>query len=436
MKSTTRYTLIAISFVVFLVIAPLLIFYVSGRQVNLGGESNGPTGILDAKTNPSGADLFLDGTEHSSTPSIARFLKQGEYVVTLSKEGYYDWTKRLPIEASKVTYAQEGVTEIQLIKKSEPQILVPEGVSSFAIVKDVLWYTRGSVLYRAPINDLSKSTSITLDFKPATLELLRDRNHLFLGNGNVINTDTYIITKLPLMVSVPNAQNKIAVTGNGMFIFTDGKYLYSLDPNTKGTTRLLNQSVSGFTMVGSTGYFIEHTSPLKGRITSAIWDGTAFHDFQPLIPDTNLSPDADNELYITDNKELFCLCPKFYRVGQTLDQVATDAVNVRLDMQTNELSYRTAGNELWFYNFLTSQPQIVTRGNLDADTNFIVRSSIGYAFLGNALGLQAIELDNRDRQNRYQLLTGKQVWKIGFTDNQKSVIALQDGALMLVDIRN
>ncbi len=437
MKTTTRYTLLAVFFVLFVIIAPLLIFYVSGRRVNFTGEDTAATGILDAKSNPSSAKLLIDGKEHSSTPSIARFLNRGEYVVTLTKDGYYDWTKRLPIEAGKVTYAQEGVTEVQLIKKSDPENIISGGVNAFTLVGDTVWFVKDNSVVQTPLDDTAKQTVTKLNFKPTSITLLRDKHHLFLGSNTVINTNDNSIVKIPLNVQGTEQPDNIAVTPNNVFVYTNGDFLDAYYPDTGQVTRLVANSVSAFTMLGNTGYFLEHPTPYAAKISSAYWDGNAFRDFQPLIESTRLlGSGIYNYLYITDNKELFCDCGSMYRVGQTLEPLTSDVITAHLDLQTNELSYQTVGNELWFYNFLSSRPQLITRGYLDTNTSFLVRSSIGYAFIGNTLGLQLIELDNRDKPNRYQLLTDKQVWEVALSTNQKTIVALQDGSLIKIDIRN
>ena len=116
MKKSSRYLLISFGIIIFFVIAPLLVLYVSGTRVNLDDRDTSSTGILDVKSEPSNAQVFINNDERSSTPATIRFLTQGEYVVTIKKDGYRDWTKRLAIESGEVRFAQEGVDVVQLIK--------------------------------------------------------------------------------------------------------------------------------------------------------------------------------------------------------------------------------------------------------------------------------------------------------------------------------
>ena len=429
MKRTTRYTLIALGIVTFLVLAPLLIFYVSGRTLNPGEEDSSLTGILDAKSNPSGASLLIDGKEHSTTPSIARFLSQGEYVVTLTKDGFYDWSKRLPIEASKVTYAQEGDDEVQLIKKSEPKVLVPSGVSSFVLDRDVLWYAQGNSVVSAPLSEPSNQMVIPLHFKPSELVLLRNRTHIYLGNNSLLNIANRTVVAIVPERGQPIDPGSLAVTPNGIILYSQGNYLYSFNPISQKSNVLSAQTLA-FTLLDNTGYFLE-----PDRITLAYWNGSAFQDSQAFLTGINTKL-GSNRLYITNNKELFCHCwGDLYRVGNSMDLAASGVTRVKHDLATNELSFSTA-SELWFYNFLTAKPQLLTRSGANPASYFLIRSSLGYGLVGNEAGFNLIEIDARDRQNHYQILSDAQVWQIGVSENQKTVVALQDGSLKSIEIRN
>jgi hypothetical protein len=425
MKKSTRYSLIAIGFVVFFVLAPLIIFYVSGTTID-SGETNS-TGILDAKTNPSGAQVFLDNQKRSETPAIERFLNQGEYEVTLRKDGYFDWTKHLPIEAGQVTYAQEGVSEVQLVKKSEPKILVPSGVTSFALVGDQIWFARGNSIVHAPAQDPAEQTALPLNFAPREVTQLRDKTHLALFGDKgsaLLNTQTRAITPLPFSFSPGDG-----AVQNNVLLVNIGSILRAYDLTT-GTETILRQDILAFTMLGSTAYFLD----TSGTISTAVWDGVTIKDSRPVLSGLTL-PNSNSQLIITDRKELFLKDGNkiLYRVNQSLETVTSGVEIAHLDLHSNELTVRTA-SELGFYNFLTGRLQLLTRST-EPVTDLLIRSSIGWAMVANKTGLNLVEIDTRDRQNHYQLLSGP-VWQLAITDNQKTILALQDGALALIDFRN
>ena len=428
MKRTTRYSLIVFGIFVFLVMAPLLILYVSGTTFNFDGTGASATGIFDAKSNPSNAQVLIDGEEHSNTPAIARFLNQGEYVFTLKKDGYYDWTKRLPIESSQVTYAQVGVEEISLIKKSTPTTLIAEGVSSFVLVGNEIWFARGNSIIHAPASNPANQVAIPLGFTPRSVHLLRDKNHLFLS-GETNNAIVEINKETAWQIDFSFNPNEAVVINQNLLVNIGTIFrTYNL-PTAKET--ILRNDVLGFTMIDNTAYFVDAT----GTISTEVWNGSDFQDTQIVTIDQPISL-GKAQLIITDRKELFIIdhTKSLYRVNQKLELIAGQVETATLDFITNELAIRTS-SELLFYNFLTNKTQLLTRSSLPV-TNFLIRSNIGYGFVASQTGLEAIEIDSRDKQNRYQLLSDSPVWQISLTDNQKTIIALQDGSLVAIDIRN
>lgn len=431
MKSTTRYSLIAFGFFVFIILAPLIVLYVSGTKFDLGSRDASVTGIFDAKTNPSNATLFIDEKEHSKTPAIARFLNQGEYVFTLKKDGYYDWSKRLPLEGGQVTYAQVGVSNIHLIKKTEPFIIEEADVSSFKLVNDNIWYTQGNDLVYAYINDPAKKNFIkNIATGPLTLTELRNKKHLLVNGAQesvLVNMSSLAVTTLPFKVE-QTSELQMASDNTAIYISGGRFYSYSIPAQ---TSVVLRADIKAFTIIGNVAYFVKN----NGEISSAIWNGATFIDEQVLIADVTLASDLV-EIQITDRKELFLKNggSGLYRVGQTLELVAPQVEVMELDLGTNELTFVSSG-ELWFYNFLANRAQLLTR-TTSATNAFIIHSSIGYGFVAKSDGLEAIEIDTRDQQNRYQLLKDKPVWQIDMTNNQKTIVALQDGSLVMIEVRN
>lgn len=431
MKKSSRYLLIGLGFAVFFILAPLLILYVSGTTVNLGDGAANSTGILDAKSEPSSATVYINDEEKGTTPATIRFLTQGEYLVKLTKNGYYDWAKRLPIESGQVMFTQEGVEVVQLIKKAEAIIIEQSGVSNFLLVDNTIWYVKGTDIVYASVTDPAKKTVIAnVLSKPSTLFLLRDRNHILIPTDTesiLINANSKAITKLPIKVS---HEWQVQIPSEDIAIYQSGSKIYSYNLIAKNTVELATE-VRAMTMLGTTVYLAR----TNGTVSSSIWNGTSFTDEQIITSGVPVN-ESNVSLIITDRKELFLNngTNGFYRVGPELTSIVSHVDKAQLDPITNELTLQISG-ELWFYNFLTNKPQLLTRSTEQVNS-FIIRSSIGYGFIGNSLGLEIIEVDTRDKQNRYQILSGKQVYQLAITENQKTALALQDGALKMIEIRD
>lgn len=84
----------------------LVVLYGKGYRFGLGEgkiEFNG-TGLLVAKSIPDGAQVFVDGKLRTATDNTIN-IAQGEYEVKITKEGYFEWSKRVKIQTEVVTKA-------------------------------------------------------------------------------------------------------------------------------------------------------------------------------------------------------------------------------------------------------------------------------------------------------------------------------------------
>lgn len=433
MKKSSRYLLLGFVILVFFVFAPLLVLYVSGTRLNLTDRDTSFTGILDIKSEPSGSSVSLDNEDKGSTPAIVRFLNQGEYLVKISRDGYFDWSKRLPVESGKVTYAQVGVTAVQLIKKPEPIVIAPRGVSSFVLINNNVWFASGNSIVKASLNDPPNQIVIPLPFAPTSTKLLRDKKHILVQANQTLIIDTDTNKVLPNPPGDSFDQDTAIISSTQIIYHTSQGAVKLFNPVTNAV-QTLRSNVIGFTMLGNTAYFIDQgPSPaIKSAITTAVWNGSQFSDVQLIVSDAGI---AGGNLLITDSKELFCLCDrKLYRIGQSAELLNSDVVSAKLDLMTNELSFITS-SETWFYNFLDNKPQLLTRSTTQTN-DFLIRSNIGYGFVANSLGLEAVEIDTRDKQNRYELLKDRPVYQLEMTADEKTAVALQDGALVMTKIRD
>lgn len=434
MKATTRYSIILIGLITFILVAPFLIFYVSGIKINLQKRNAVQTGIFDAKSNPSGILLKVNGAEQGKTPATVRFLTPGEYEFALQKDGYFDWKKRLAIKPDGVTFAQVGVDEVQLIKKSSPIIIVQSGVKTFQLINDVIWYAKGNQISSRTVTGSEMSQTLSLPTTETVLSLstLRDKKTLFVRTQHqsfLIDTSNPSLISIPSDIELP--QN-IAVTPDGKIILLQQNNLVVFDPIKKLTTAL-QPNILAFTILGQTAYLVT----TDRNLVSAIWNGQNLVDEQSIANfNINIPNPKTVSLIITDRKELFLNLASggLYKIGQNLDTVSPRVDSVNFELSTNELTFTTSG-ELWFYNFLTNQAQLLTRSTINTNS-FIIHSNIGYGFVGNQNGLDAIEIDTRDEQNRYSLIKNLPVWQTAMTANQKILIALQGDALVYIAIRN
>ncbi|MBD3281428.1 PEGA domain-containing protein [Candidatus Uhrbacteria bacterium] len=94
--------------IIFLVFAPILVFYTAGYRWNPKKGMVEKNGTLILDSTPRGADIYLNGqTIDDKTPATLQNVAPGTYDIRLSKSGYHDWKKTLNIIQERVTFANE-----------------------------------------------------------------------------------------------------------------------------------------------------------------------------------------------------------------------------------------------------------------------------------------------------------------------------------------
>lgn len=161
--------IIYLSFIgIFLVSAPLIILYTMGYRYDLAKGRVQKTGIIRITSVPRGADIFLNGAKYdlSQTPAKIEKLLPGDYEIKLSKNGYYEWQKKLPVYENGTTFAEKVI----LWKKSDKIILATTSASSWLTAPD-----NNSVAFvsnRNIVNHLNISSGIFGELSGGDLEII------------------------------------------------------------------------------------------------------------------------------------------------------------------------------------------------------------------------------------------------------------------------
>ncbi len=84
--------------------AATIIAYGRGYRFDFGSNNVRPTGLMSATSQPVGAQVFIDGKLKAATDTSFN-IDPGWYTVTIAKEGYQSWEKRLRVQGEVVTRA-------------------------------------------------------------------------------------------------------------------------------------------------------------------------------------------------------------------------------------------------------------------------------------------------------------------------------------------
>jgi len=85
----------------------ITIAYAYGYRISFDEREIEKTGVLDVQTDPTNGQLYIEGELEGRTPKTVGSLPEGSYNISVEKDGYVTWNKKVDIKAelSTPTYA-------------------------------------------------------------------------------------------------------------------------------------------------------------------------------------------------------------------------------------------------------------------------------------------------------------------------------------------
>jgi hypothetical protein len=429
MDPRSRYLLIAIFFIIFLVMAPLIVLYISGKKLPFTDNSFHDTGILDVKSVPSGATVFLNGKKIGETPYTIRFISQGWHNVEVRADGFRPWTKDLFVETGRVTYAGSVSDTVLLLPDTTPEQFATQVTTAIAHRNQIIYVSENKTIH---IYDLDRKEEVRVALPNVRITELQasNQNNFFFAKTDtniwtILNVATLSLTNLPAQLA--SAEQLEFGDNNTVFGLTNHQLLMSQNG---GTPKLLLENVNGFTYKDNLLYIA--TGGKNAELATYYLSGPELKKQLVLISEG--IPHTDNiKLFLTNQKELFLLSnDSLFRVNQQLELLKNSVRGVELESAKQRLTFFTP-TEIFFYNFSSAQTELLSRST-NQISGAVVLPTTGYGFITGNFGSEAIEIDNRGNQNRYELFSGQAVNKLMISVDERRLVILTEGQLYSITI--
>lgn len=188
--------------IIFLIFAPILVFYTAGYRWNpkKGVVERNGTVIVDTK--PTGADIYLNRQKsEAKTPATLQNTAPGTYLIQLEKEGYHPWKKTLSVLPEMVTFANkiilwpvmepEKIEDSQITKLfSSPDNTVIAGFKRRTEnEQEIFVYEKGAT---------TKTLRINSDIKPLSASWNQDATAAIVRGYASDTMMTWLMTLSPL----------------------------------------------------------------------------------------------------------------------------------------------------------------------------------------------------------------------------------------------
>lgn len=429
MKRRTRYSLIAIGFAFFLITAPLFVLYLSGIKYDFDENRYVKTGILVANTEPEDVKIYVDDVLSGTSPDRVKFISPGEHDISLRKDGYFNWSKRLDLKSGKVTWVAGTIPYVTLLKHDPKTATWASNVTDFDFYQDGLVYLNSDKIIIAPDPE-TDTNIIPLPISATSFILSPNRNTaLIYGEG---------ITRLILDLDTKKLSNITSlITPYTELQFSDANELFALNTQTgtlsiidfvNNTQQTIANDITGVTTIETIIYALRKTPTGNELITfSRHGDSTTARVL------TQTPAFTTSQIIVTKQKEVFILGDgTAYAVGTELNKLAEGLTNWHYNSDDNSILL-VSPSELHRYTVGLGL-ELISRSTTAYDAPFL-SNAIGYAFYGQDGYLQALELDRRDHQNNYRLKPATQITKILSKDAIKKLFVLSDGKIEELQIR-
>lgn len=429
MKKRTRYSLLLVGFIFFLIVAPLIVFYATGVSYDFQNGRPVKTGILVANTDPSNASIYLDGKLAGTSPLKERFISPGEHLVSIQKDGYFPWEKRLEIKPGKVTWITSEIENVILLKQNPKENVIAQNVLDFAFAGNNLFYlSPGSIAVVDGENfDESKITSVPKDLtqilpSPDGTKVLIygvGGKFLFDSNSHKITDITQLITEGALNL----------FTNNNELLILESRKLSNLDWD-NGTKTLITEQALAFTSSDNGIYLLK----LDGDKYNLIYLPRLNDISRSQILQTGIPNFKSAELLVTEKKEVYIKGDNIvYKVNEELTKITENVEKWQYHPENNTILF-SSQSELSWYNSDSGSIKLITRQSKPLRSPWL-SNAIGYAFFSDEHNLTALELDNRGQQNQYNIAHISNLSKIWLDSDAKTLTIIDEGVLKNITIR-
>jgi hypothetical protein len=431
MTKKSRYLLILVGFIFFLILAPLIVLYVRGISYDFASRDFIHTGILAVRTEPKDVDIYLDGKLKRSGSGDISFLKKDQYQITLKSKNYQDWNKRLSISAGQVTWANQQNNYIYLFYSNPLVTPVGENILDFYGDPSKTLYLKTGLATLQTSGYLGQTKIFEV---PKSLDkiLSADSGNKNFILGSASTTEilvVYLNTDSDKAIDLSNlftTQPKILFLGEDIFALSQNS-LYQVDPKTK-TKKLLLKSVKTFCPQGSSLYYIQEND----GVYSLNLIQAPFNQNQILL--SNIAPFDQGDLYVSFNKQIFLLTNNtLYQAMGKMEKVADNVTASNFDIQDSNFAIFHSG-EFDYLDFFASGLNFITRTSQALD-QLQIKNNIDYAFYSVDNKIGAIELDSRDSQNQYNIYTGQSLKKFSLDSSGQNILILDGSDLKSIKIR-
>lgn len=409
MDIRVRRVLFVIFSLIFLIIAPALIFYAFGFRYNFNKRQVVKTGAMFIKSYPKDASIYLDDKLlKKNTPTQLTHLLPNNYEVKIVKEGYWPWEKNLTVQSQATTF----IEDVALFKKdlewqslatgSFAALLLSPEQDQLALLKNEtelkqlalynLNDNKEKILYQ---NKTAKNLSL-IAWCNSNKKFIAQQDNDFL----IINPESEQVSSLYSLTKRRFNQVKCDYYNDNLIYGLSDQKLYQINLTEKTTHLLFNEPTLAF---------VPWKTKLLYVTTLASKDVLKSY-FNKETQEILTLPIARHYQFIPSQKENLALLNTDEATAYLLEPFAEQPVKGLLQNVTGLKWYNDEQLLYWnkfelFAYYPKSQEKILLERSTTPILNAFWHPGLVYVFSQTAELLKIYELDSRDQRNIYDFLS-------------------------------
>lgn len=378
--------------VLFGITVPIAIFMVLGYRIDLDSKKLVATGTLVVQTSPKDALIKINGEiQDKKTPATLRYVLPGEYEMTLEKEGYSSFTKRITIHPRQVSSPQTPGIPIVLFFKSPEKtgsaqgvmVFSPDQKTSVAIKNDRLDLSQNGTIRTYDLNQtILKRTDATWKIEDqknqASVVLVNDNRFLLRQSTSTATDITNLLGRVKILkTAVVNDENLV--------VLGEDRNIYKYDAGKKTVTLILN-NIDTFTLTPDNTQILYAISNQVYSASLSTLKPVLIRDLetQNNISEIEIIPAGD--IYAIARDELFRI------TANTTQRLGNRVQGIKWYPSSQQLLIYNH-NAVWIFEpSIDSQPRLVVRMN-GAVSKPLLAPKIGYLFFMFENGIKSAPLD-------------------------------------------
>ena len=411
-KNIGRRRMVYASFIIiFSILTPIIILYTQGYRYNFKRGRVQKTGILIISSIPKKADVYLNNklVEGDSTPTRIEKLLPADYEIRMSKDGYYDWNKKLQVFENSTTFAEDVILwknnpPIQLAEYKIIDWLASENKNKIVFITQ----DREIISFEMNKNEFDKLYQSGIYDNPKIISWSNTNKKVLIRSG-----ETHLIID-----TERNGVNFVTITGDYELVKWDLKNdnivyglnnlgIWKIDLFTKKEELIFDKYVSDFIIDNNTyDNNVIYKRILHESKNPEILDGINCNNcyfVNRTFPRLLLMDKDEQKLFIIDPENK----------NQTIN---SEAKNVSWLSDDTLLFYNDW--EIWIYETDKEDPEIITRIGTKIEKVLWHPEGRHVIFTSE---IKIIELDNRELRNIIELFTGNSTNDLTIDDKGKNI---------------